>query len=35
MLIATQSYSEFEIILLQREGSAAKSNVSRKMLFIL
>jgi len=36
MLIATLSYSElFEIISLQREELAAKSNVSSKMLFIL
>jgi len=35
MLIATLSYTKFDIIQLQQEGSAATSNVSRKMLFIL
>jgi len=35
MLIATKSYSKFEIIQLQKEESVAKPNVSRKTLFIL
>jgi len=35
MLIAALSYGKFEIIKLQREESATKSNESRKMLFIL
>jgi len=35
MLIATLSYSKFEIIQLQREESAAKSDLSSKMLLIL
>jgi len=35
MLIATISYSKFQSIQLQRERSAAKSNESRKMHFIL
>jgi len=35
MLIATLSYSKFEIIQLQQEESAAKPNERRKMLFIL
>jgi len=35
MLIATLSYSKFEIIQLQREESAVKSNESRKMILFL
>jgi len=35
MLTATLSYSKFEIIQLQREESAAKSNISGNMFFIL
>jgi len=36
MLIATLPYSKFEIIpLMQRVESVEKSNVSRKMVFIL
>jgi len=35
MLIDTLCYSKFEIIQLQQEESAAKSNKSRKMLFNL
>ena len=35
MSIATLSYCKREIIPLQRVDSAAKSNVSRKMVFIL
>jgi len=33
-VIGTLSYSKFEIVQLQREGSAAKSNVRGKMPFI-
>jgi len=33
MLIATQSYCKREIIPVQRVVSAAKSNVSRKMVY--
>ena len=35
VLIAILSYSKFGIIPLQREGFAAKSNVSRKMFFFV
>jgi len=35
MSIAILSYSKFESIQLQREGSAVKSNERRKMLSIL
>jgi len=35
ILIAALFYSKFDIIQLQREESAEKSNGSRKMLFIL
>ena len=35
MLIATLSYCKSEIVPLQRVVSAAKSNVSGKMVFIL
>jgi len=36
MLIASLSYSKLEIIpLMQRADSVAKSNISRKMVFIL
>jgi len=35
MLIATLSCSKFEIIPLEQVDSAAKSNVRRKMVFIL
>jgi len=35
MLISALSYGKFDIIQLQREESATKSNKSRKMLFIL
>jgi len=34
MLIATLFYSKFELIPLKREEFAAKSSVSRKMLFL-
>jgi len=33
MIVATISYSKFVLIPLQREGFAAKSNVSRRMFF--
>jgi len=35
MLIVTLSYNTFEVIQLQREESATKSNVSTKAVFIL
>jgi len=35
MFITTLSYSKFEIIQVQREKSAAKSDLCRKMLLIL
>jgi len=34
MFITTQFYSKFEVIQLEQEESAAKSNVRMKMLFI-
>jgi len=34
-VIGTLSYNKFEIVRLQREGSAAKCNVSGKMPYIL